>query len=351
MERRFAVACFAFAVAIATSHASRADQVPMFPTIAPVNLGSFYVSAGGTVQRTEVGRFNSSFTQFGTQAPFISDTPKVTAAGPAITAGYVTDWQGLGGRPRVEGFFSFVYGRSSITTSTPCCVGFSAVAIDGSSVFTGPGFPSGSQNSLTTIYHSGEGGVRVKTDFAILPNLALTPGIGVLVGNAQQKARFDFYQTTNAGVTGLHFSEEYLDTWRAGGEASLDLTWLATPELSFNGGVSGAIYYQRTKLTGIDCGSNALIAPVCDGLVGTPDIRTFNRYDPQEDRRTPRLLRRRHLQSRLHQCLASGSAAWNLNTPGIRNPTFNDHGPASIRYDNTWSFGGFAMVTIPFGPR
>ena len=47
----------------------------------------------------------------------------------------------------------------------------------------------------------------------------------------------------------------------------------------------------------------------------------------------------------------AGSAAWNLNTPGIRNPTFNDRGPASIRYDNTWSFGGFAMVTIPFGPR
>jgi hypothetical protein len=325
------------------SSPASADTLPPIPFTGPVGAGSLYFSLGGLGQHFELPRWNSTITFQGDPNRNIFDfRTNLTGGGPAFTVGWATDF-GPGVRPRFEIAFSFVHARSS-KTATEGPTAMSERPIGG--VPTGDYISNTVTSTLKTEHQPINAAFRFKTDFLVAPTIILTPGIGLLGGVTTTRFQFRANHVAPAGAF-VSTIDERLQTSRIGGVASLDATFVLTPSFALHAGGSGAIYHQRTNLEGQDCYS-ALFGTECQPGGTVANTQTVNTSRSRLGGYASFSVGGSYVWGWAKITLV-GNGQYNWNSAGVLNPTAAQ--PAgtttSNRYDNTWNYGGFAMITFP----
>lgn len=327
----------------------QANVLPVTPQTGIVENGFFYWSLGGQGQWMQLPKFNWSLTPSGTSDALFDKRVNVAGGGVSATMGRVLDGINFGHRPRLELALSTFHGSGSTSGS------FSRPAFDTSYVGVGGGgtvffptccFAADWDVRLKVRTDTGDGALRFKTDFRVTPRLVLTPRLGIMGGATFTSYKLSADQNSTAGLFN-HRLKETLNTWRLGGEGGLDATFRLTPRwlLHLGGGV--AVYHQRSRLTGNDCFGNA-VGPNCPQLGPGEESSVANNSS--------------RIGLRLNGALgatydfgwayitAMFTGQWQVNTPGVRNPTALDLGSARVDYENTWSFGGFVVLSFPIYP-
>lgn len=323
----------------------------MVPQTGPTALSDFfYMSLGGTAQVVQLPKFH--YGQHFNLAPptLIGDLfavrSSVVAGGPAATIGYVLPWD-LGQRPRIELAASALFGRlrnddvlSPISSFSYHPIGLAI----GSSGFVA----SDIHSELTTTFTSADVGVRLRTDLPLGSALTLTPSIAGVFGFQQVK-----YDLTQWGLLADPFFagtrvDEKLTTWRGGAELGVDATFRLGDRLMLHGGLTGAAYYQHTRLVGNDCKAITLgpggscVVPA----VGVAILSQVRASDSGYGARVGASLGATYSLGWMNLTVM-GTGSWTHNVPGIDNPRLFETGTARVGYEDRFSYGGLVMATFP----
>jgi hypothetical protein len=303
--------------------------------------GSAYVSLGGGAIVQQLPTFNTPYVINGTNQTLFSVSPAVTGGAGQITLGSVINGLPTGNNSRIElsvGGFSGS-GRFTGGLTTPDTT---VLAISGTGIIN-----CGGCDGTTTLkfdYQEIGGVLRLKSDFALAPQLTATPSIGILASQSKLGYRsdtgFQFAPAFNVPA----FVEETVETFRAGGEFGLNFGYRATQQLSFNAGATVALLAMSSSLNGNDClSSNQPIGMPCSGaLIRSSVTQTDRRFDNRD-----RFNLSGTYDTGWMKFTLAGFGSWDSAMPGVTNPVVAGM-PAIISYESRWSYGGSAALTVPF---
>jgi hypothetical protein len=194
--------------------------------------------------------------------------------------------------------------------------------------------------------------LRMASDFAIAPGWTLTPSIAVFGGRVR-----DTYNYQHNNASGFTFNiDERLCTTSFGGDVSAGLTWQATSYLALNATARGGAAWVRSHLDATDCFAFGFVGLSCaPAFTVGPGASTATVSDSKS-----RVGFRGGfslggaLGMRFGILSVGGFFTYDTAVPGIANPTAakstflaGNLGPARIRFDDAFSYGGFLNLRIP----
>lgn len=330
-------------VVLGVQSAAHADPLVFSPLDpAPISrAGSAYVSLGGGAIVQQLPTFRTSIVVAGTTQSLFSTAPTVTGGAGQLTLGSVISGSPLGMNSRIElsiGGFS----GSGQTTGGPGVGNEVMFPING-----GAGVGCGGCSGATTLrfdYQEIGGALRLKSDFAIAPQLTATPSIGIVASQSNLHYRSNTDLQFSPAQNAPNFADETINTFRVGGEFGLNFGYRATQQLTLNAGATVALLSMTSTLSGNDCQSNNQnIGLPCSGSL----YRSTVRQDDTRFSNRDRLNLSGTYDTGWAKLTLAGFGSWDSAMPGVTNPTTAGV-PAFISYESRWSYGGSAALTVPF---
>lgn len=341
----------------------------------PLERGHFYAgfTLWGGVQ--QLPRFNAGTSIFdgGTNAfvaPFPLDAD-VHGVQPGGEFGYVfrdgtfPGWMGSRVRAAVYGSAAFFERSQDRVTNIPVSGFGNYHDVNGQVVtnffYNTPGTPT--FNETLTVHREGfQAGLKMESDIALGPNLALTPAIAVFGGQTTDRyTHTGIIDTDNPAVL-FGFIQTQVDqrmrTREFGGHLGGRLTWQFQPGWALHfGGTAGPVW-MRSRLSATDCFvpfALSLTAPCGPGNVGLGTHATTSASDSRSKlgfRGTASL----GLSADMRYAILSigGFMRYDSHIPGIANPQITSTSqfgqpvaPAQIRFDDGFAYGGFLTLRVP----
>jgi hypothetical protein len=342
----------------------------------PLERGQFYVGFtlwGGVQQlprfNSGTSIFNSADNAFVAPSPLDADVHGVQPGGEfgfVFRDGTLPGWMGSRVRAAVYGSAPFFERSHDRVTSLPASGFGNFHGVNGQVVtnflYNTPGSPT--FNETLTVHREGfQGGLKLESDIALGPNLALTPTVAVFGGQTTDRyTHTGIIDTDNPGVTFPGFIQTQVDqrlrTREFGGHLGGRLTWQFQPGWALHfGGTAGPVW-MRSRLSAADCFvpfALSLSEPCGPGNVGLGTLATSSASDSRSRlgfRGTASL----GLTADLRYALLSigGYMRYDSHIPGIANPQITSAGqlgqnvaPAQIRFDDGFAYGGFLTLRVP----
>ena len=335
--------------------------------------GQFFAgfTLSGGVQH--MPRFNGTQSVFSPFAPFPASgaqsfSPDLTGVQPGGEFGFAfrdgTLPDVIGQRFRVALFGSYAHAetRDSKGINPGPGGGASHVVryfhVNGAFVSTGQTLPLATSQLVETLHlirESYQIGLKAESDFALGPNLSLTPGLAIYGGHTTDTYDHTSINTFNGVLNSTPTAlNERVRTNEIGGHVAMRVTWQFLPGWAMHVGGTAGVVSMRSRLDAQDCINGTFVAP---GTPCGPSNGSFSAASASDSRSAVgfRGTASVGLATDLRIAVVSigGFMRYDSRIPGVANPqllgNFNTVplAPARIRFDDGFAYGGFLQVRVP----